>query len=87
MLCTSCGKDLRVCKNCRFYLPGASNDCRETSAEPVKDKERANFCDWFSVNPVLRNGAGSSSKEGSPPKEGGVNKNARSAFDDLFKGE
>ena len=52
--CQSCGKDLRACKNCRFFLPGARGDCRESSAEPAADKERANFCDWFSVDEKYR---------------------------------
>ena len=46
--CTSCGKDLKICYNCRFYSPGVHNDCLETSAEPVRDKDRSNFCDYFS---------------------------------------
>ena len=45
--CSSCGKDLKICYNCRFYSPGAHNDCLETSAEPVRDKDRSNFCDYF----------------------------------------
>jgi len=47
-LCPQCGADLHVCKNCRFYEPGAYNDCRETQAERVLDKEKANFCEFFS---------------------------------------
>jgi len=29
------------------YMPGFANDCREPVSEPVPDKDRANFCDWF----------------------------------------
>ena len=36
-----------MCKNCRFYDPTAYNECREPSAEVVREKERANFCDYF----------------------------------------
>jgi hypothetical protein len=39
---------LRVCLNCEFYSPGAHWDCRETIDELVKDKDRANFCSFFS---------------------------------------
>ena len=42
-----CHADLHVCKTCEFYESGIHNDCRETSAEFVSDKERANFCDYF----------------------------------------
>jgi hypothetical protein len=45
--CSSCGKDLKICLNCHFYSKGVHNDCLETSAEPVRDKDRSNFCDYF----------------------------------------
>lgn len=45
-----CHSDLHVCKNCQFYDPRAYNECREPSADVVKEKERANFCDYFSPN-------------------------------------
>jgi hypothetical protein len=47
-LCPNCGKDLKVCLNCEFYSPGAHWDCRETIDEHVKDKDRGNFCSFFS---------------------------------------
>ena len=46
--CPHCGKDLRICRNCRFHSPGSHWDCHETIAEPVMEKERSNFCDSFS---------------------------------------
>ena len=36
------------------FLPGYRADCAESKAEPVADKERANFCDWFSLNQKFR---------------------------------
>lgn len=45
--CPFCGADLHVCKNCRFFDPQVYNECRENSAEVVREKERANFCDYF----------------------------------------
>jgi hypothetical protein len=45
--CPKCDSDLHVCKNCRHYDPQCHNDCRETQAEWVSDKERGNFCDYF----------------------------------------
>ncbi len=45
--CSGCGKDLKICLNCRFYAPGAHWDCNETVEELVADKERANFCSYF----------------------------------------
>jgi hypothetical protein len=42
-----CGADLHVCKNCEFYDPKVYNECRETSADVVREKDRANFCEYF----------------------------------------
>lgn len=45
--CFHCKWDLHVCKNCNFYDVKAYNECRETSADVVRDKEKFNFCDFF----------------------------------------
>lgn len=45
--CPGCRADVRVCKNCEFYDPKVYNECRETSAEVVREKERSNICDYF----------------------------------------
>jgi hypothetical protein len=45
--CPVCGEDLHVCLNCLFYDTGKANSCREDKAEFVKEKERANFCEYF----------------------------------------
>jgi DNA-directed RNA polymerase subunit RPC12/RpoP len=75
--CTRCGRDLRVCRNCRFYLPGGGKDCKESQAEVPADKERANFCDWFRLDPKFR--VPSAGTEGAPSSAA-----AKSAFDALF---
>lgn len=49
--CPDCGADLHSCVNCKFYSVNSHFDCRETIQEPVVDKERANFCDFYSLNP------------------------------------
>ncbi|MFQ5877065.1 MAG: hypothetical protein ACE5JH_05170 [Acidobacteriota bacterium] len=46
--CPHCSRDLHCCLNCRFHDPAVSNQCSEPQAEPVLDKERANFCEYFS---------------------------------------
>lgn len=51
--CEFCGADLHSCINCKFYSPGSHYDCKETVDELVKDKERANFCDYFNVAVIL----------------------------------
>lgn len=45
--CESCGEDLRICLNCKFYDKTAYNECREPSAEVVREKSRSNRCDYF----------------------------------------
>jgi predicted RNA-binding Zn-ribbon protein involved in translation (DUF1610 family) len=45
--CPKCGSDLRVCLNCAFYGESKANACMESQAEPVKEKDRANYCDFF----------------------------------------
>ena len=46
-VCRSCDAELHVCKLCEFFDTTVANQCRETIAERVNDKERANFCDYF----------------------------------------
>lgn len=45
--CRKCGRDTKTCKGCEFYDPMANNECRESQADRVVDKERSNFCDYF----------------------------------------
>lgn len=45
--CEHCRADVHVCKNCRFYDAKAYNECREPSAEVVREKDRANYCEYF----------------------------------------
>lgn len=70
--CGKCGRDTRVCKNCVFYERGAHNDCHESQAERVVEKERSNFCDFFRP----RSGGGS----GAPERD-----TLRAAAEALFK--
>ena len=72
----SCSKPLKVCLNCTFYEKGMQWDCRESIPEPVREKDRANFCEYFR----LRAGTGD--------QAGGLTQRAeqaRTAFDNLFE--
>ena len=73
-VCPHCGRDLRCCKQCKFYDTSAYNDCREVAAERIIDKERANFCDFF----IPR---GSNVSGGSQNRT----KEAKAALEALFK--
>jgi hypothetical protein len=45
--CSECRRDLRCCRNCRHFDPAYNNACRESEADPVPEKERRNFCEFF----------------------------------------
>jgi hypothetical protein len=62
--CPKCGSELRCCLNCRFHDLSAYNECAETSAERVLEKDRANFCDFYSPG-AARAGAPASPASGS----------------------
>ncbi len=45
--CEACGAQLHVCRMCRFHNPRLRIGCDESMAEEVRERERANFCDYF----------------------------------------
>jgi len=45
--CPHCSSDLHCCRNCHFYDPGVSNQCRETQADWITEKDKGNFCEFF----------------------------------------
>ncbi len=75
-VCPSCDADLHTCRNCKFYDPTKHNQCAEPQADWVRDKEGANYCDYFSPNPVLLAGEGRASAKADEAKK---------KFDSLFK--
>ena len=46
--CRNCGSYLHCCLNCKHYDRLAPKQCREPRVELVREKDRANFCDYFS---------------------------------------
>ncbi len=74
-LCPHCGKDVRSCRNCRFFDSPDISGCRESRADPVPDREKANFCDWFSLD---------LDRVQSSDAHLGRSKTARDAFSSLF---
>ena len=60
---------------CEFFDPGVRRGCREPVADDVSDRERANFCGYFT--PLA--GAG-------PGVEDGTARAARAELDALFGG-
>jgi hypothetical protein len=51
--CPHCGVDMHACKNCEHWDASAHNQCKEHVAEYIPDREKANFCTFF----TFRNGA------------------------------
>jgi hypothetical protein len=49
--CPACGAELHVCRMCTHYAPRLAEACDEDAAPDVRDKKRANFCDFFTPNP------------------------------------
>ena len=45
--CHRCGADLKVCLNCVSYDPHVAHQCRDRRADPVGEKQMANFCEYF----------------------------------------
>ena len=73
-VCPSCDADLRCCLSCRFYSKGVHWDCVESIDEQVRNKDRGNFCGFFSFR---------TSGEGAAAPSAGDQK-TRNAFDGLF---
>lgn len=68
--CPQCKADVHACKNCGHYDSTAYNECCEPQAEMVREKERGNFCDYFTP------GSANATQ---------VSKDLRSAAEALFK--
>lgn len=71
--CPDCSNYLHVCRMCRYFDPTVAKSCREDDAEEVKDKERANFCDYFKPRAGAYDAA-----------LGEVEQRARGQLDELF---
>ncbi len=71
--CSHCSADIHCCLNCVHYDTTAHNRCREPQSEWVSDREKANFCDFFTPNKQAATGTSATKQD------------ARKSFDDLFK--
>jgi len=72
--CRACRAELHVCRLCIEYDTSKAKHCREPTLEEVRDKEAANFCDYFKPRPGAWSPAGQAAAE-----------RARGALDDLFR--
>jgi hypothetical protein len=47
--CEKCFQDLHICLNCKYYSPEKPNSCEILTVDPVKEKDKRNFCEDFIV--------------------------------------
>ncbi len=73
-VCKACNAELHVCKLCVEYDTSYAKHCKEPTAEEVRKKDEANFCDHFKPRPGAF-----------VPKNVAEIERSRSALDDLFK--
>jgi len=99
--CRSCNADLHCCRQCRFFDLTVSKQCREPIAEPVQDKQRANFCGYLEIDPTAYKQSGENLTAKSqdslsalfglkPEEQSGSDSTAEAArrkLDDLFRKE
>ena len=71
--CPTCRAELHACKLCVDFDTRIAKQCREPTAEEVRDKEHANFCDHFKPRPGAH-----------VPRDGAVIDAARAELDRLF---
>jgi ribosome-binding protein aMBF1 (putative translation factor) len=73
-VCKACNAELHVCKMCVEYDTSYAKHCKEPTAEEVRKKDEANFCDHFKP------------KAGAfIAKDGAELARTKSALDDLFR--
>ena len=72
--CPKCRAQLHACRMCTRFAPRKPKGCIEDDAPEVRDKQAANFCDYFKPNAGAYN-----------PAERQAQDAAKSALDSLFK--
>lgn len=93
--CPQCTVQLHVCRMCRHFDPAVTKQCREDDAEQVREKSRANFCDYFSPSESAHDPGFVAADEqarsrldalfSEPGDDAAAGDAAASAADDLFK--
>ena len=73
-VCKACNAELHVCKMCVEYDTSYAKHCKEPTAEEVRKKDEANFCDHFKPKPGAYVAEDTSAIERS-----------KAALDDLFR--
>ncbi len=71
--CENCSAYLHCCRNCRFHVPSAHNQCHIPNTDWVGGREGANFCDEFEFRDSEAPSAADRERD-----------NARAALDAIF---
>lgn len=74
--CPSCGADIRSCKHCVCFDPGSRFECTQPIPRRVQPKDKRTDCEFFEIRTTVEKDVSSNP---SRPKD------ARAAFEDLFK--
>lgn len=95
--CPKCRAWLHCCRLCHFYNPNLTRQCDEERAEEVRDRESANFCDWFKPRTEAHQTRGGEKTQaaktqldnlfGGTLDSGDKAENARAKLGDLFGGK
>lgn len=90
-VCPKCSAYLHCCKNCRFHVPSAPNQCYIPNTEHVANRAGLNYCEEFMFKEGPRESGNESEQRrkaadafsglfGDAPEDKG-----KPSFDDLFK--
>lgn len=90
-VCGKCSAYLHCCRNCRFHVPSAPNQCYIPNTEHVANREGLNYCEEFEFREGARDAAGNDTQRrkaldafsglfGDASEE-----DRKPSFDDLFK--
>jgi hypothetical protein len=82
--CPKCQADLRSCKHCRYFDTGARFECTKPITARIMTKDLRNDCEYFLPRTSVERETSSpgNGTHGPAPR---TPKDARSAFDDLFR--
>ena len=76
--CPNCSADLRTCRNCTSFDPGARFECRAGVSVRIASKTARNACELFSPKRTVEKRTGETRSTGRAD-------DPRAAFDRLFK--
>ena len=84
--CPKCQTDLRSCKHCRHFDTGAQFECTQAIPKRIP-KDIRNECEFVEVRTTIERETTSPSSNGNggERRSPSTHKDARSAFDDLFR--